>query len=86
MLLALHLRKLKVKTIIIMKESLNNVTAQVFIIVGKKEQLKMITSAKKLNAIIPNSSLLIREGFYHRDFSINHAQEYVNFIMEVIQG
>ena len=51
-----------------------------YIIVGSKEQRKMIVSANMLHKAIKNSQMKIIEGYYHGEMSMNHAKEYVNLL------
>jgi len=57
-------------------KKISNTQAKVFITVGEKEQNIMIRSARKLNAMIPGSSLEIQKNLYHGEFSINYARKY----------
>ena len=65
------------------KETLCSVQAKVYIFVGKKEQRRMIRSAKKLHSMIPNSVFACKENMRHGDFSINHPQEYTRLLMNL---
>lgn len=65
----------------LVKSEICNTKAKVFIVVGQKEQTKMIRSAKKLNKLIPNSVLEIQTGMYHGEYSINYAKEYTDKII-----
>ena len=63
-----------------MNESINDTIAHTYIIVGSKEQRKMIVSANMLHKAIKNSQMKIIEGYYHGEMSMNHAKEYVNLL------
>ena len=69
-----------------LKDSLKNTTAKVLVIAGGKEQQKMIRSAKLLSEIILNSSLSIIDNYYHGELSLNHPEDYVNLITQLIKG
>ena len=45
----------------------------------------MIKSAKRIHNDLVNSELEILNGYYHGDLSINHAEEYVSKIKELIK-
>ncbi len=61
-----------------MKESIKETIAQTDIIVGSKEQRKMIVSANMLHKAIKNSQMKIVKGYYHGEMSMNHVKEYVD--------
>lgn len=63
-----------------MNGSINDTIAHTYIIVGSKEQRKMIVSANMLHKAIKNSQMKIIEGYYHGEMSMNHAKEYVNLL------
>ncbi len=52
------------------------------IIVGEKEQLKMRRSAQLLHEMLPGSSLEIKDGLYHGEYSINHPEQYVEELLQ----
>ncbi len=68
------------------KKSISDTQAKVFIFVGQKEQSKMVRSAHILNKMIPDSILEIKDKMYHGDFSINHAQEYADKVVDILEG
>ena len=59
--------------------------AQVRIVVGEKEQKKMIRSAELLHEALPGSRLEKKTGLYHGEYSINHPEVYVNDLLEMIE-
>ena len=73
---------------ILQKEKSNNrkslMGTSCFIIVGSKEQRKMIASANLLHKAIKNSQMKILEGYYHGEMSMKHAKEYVKLLEEVV--
>ena len=50
---------------------------------GGQENSSMKSSAKTISKIIEGSSLRIKEGMYHREFSINHPGDYVKEIYAI---
>lgn len=66
------------------KDSLQNAEAKVVVAVGDKERPIMKKSANKIHQMINGSRLLILPNYYHGDFSINHPQEYVDMINELV--
>ncbi|MBR2808780.1 MAG: alpha/beta hydrolase [Erysipelotrichaceae bacterium] len=67
-----------------LKDSLGNTRAKVHICYGSKETSRIKRSAVKINEIIPHSELHLLNGYYHGVLSLNHPQEYVNAIKEII--
>lgn len=67
-----------------MKDSIKETIAQTYIIVGSKEQRKMILSANMLHKAIKNSKMDILEGYYHGEMSINHAEEYKDLLERML--
>ena len=66
------------------KPNLQNVHAKVRILVGEKEQKKMIRSAEQLHKALPGSVLEIKKGLYHGEYSINHPEEYTKELLDMI--
>lgn len=68
---------MKASTSYEIKPELQNCLAEVRIVVGEKEQKKMIHSAEMLHDMIPASRLEVKDGLYHGEFSINYPEQYV---------
>ena len=66
------------------KNTLSYTKAKVLILVGSEEKSIMKKSAVKIADFIPNSELEILQGYYHGDISINHADDYVARVKELI--
>lgn len=75
---------LKANTMYQPKPALKNCQAKVRIVVGEKEQKKMRDSAKLLSEILPESSLEVKTGLYHGEYSINHPKQYCKDLLEMI--
>ncbi len=67
-----------------MKETLSNCKAKVHVVVGERENIVMKKSAKMIQERITGSTLKILPKLYHGEFSINHAKEYVNLVLDNI--
>ena len=67
-----------------MKPGFQNTCAGVRIVVGEKEQKKMLRSAELLHEILPGSRLEIKDSLYHGEYSINHPELYVKELLEMI--
>ncbi|MCR4632936.1 MAG: alpha/beta hydrolase [Erysipelotrichaceae bacterium] len=65
--------------------SVQKTSADLRIVVGSKEQKKMIGSAKLLQEVFPKSCLEIREGLHHGEYSIVHPDLYVNDLLRMIK-
>ncbi len=72
---------LKASALYELKPEIRNTSAEVRITVGKKEQRKMIRSVMLLHESIPKSSVEIRKGYYHGDYSVNYPDLYVKDII-----
>lgn len=68
------------------KENIANTQAKVFVVVGQKEGAKMIRSAYKLNNMIPNSILEIKNEMCHGEYSINYAKEYASKVISMLES
>lgn len=55
-------------------------SAKTLILVGAKEQRNMRTSAKLLHEAIQNSTLRVLSGYDHGECSLNHPDEYIQFM------
>lgn len=69
----------------ILKNNLTNSKAKTLILVGSRERPIMKKSANLIQSMIPDSELEILKGYYHGDFSINHANEYVNKLKKLVR-
>ena len=67
---------LKANTSYAPKPELGNCRAKVRVVVGGKEQKDMLRSARLLHEMLPESTLEIKEGLYHGEYSINHPEKY----------
>ena len=59
--------------------------ANVRIVVGGKEQKSMLQSAQLLHDLLPDNVLEIKEGLYHGEYSVNHPEQYVKELKEMIK-
>lgn len=60
-----------------LKDSFQNSAAKAAIVVGGKEGRKLRRSAALLHKALPSSRLVVFPKYRHGDFSINHAENYV---------
>ena len=75
---------LKANTEYAIKPGIHSCRAQVRIVVGEKEQKKMIRSAAMLHKALAGSSLEEKTGLYHGEYSINHPEQYVKELLDMI--
>ena len=75
---------LKANTAYEVKASIQDTPATVRVIVGEKEQKKMLRSAELLHKMLPASCLEIKVRLYHGEYSINQPEIYVKELLEMI--
>ena len=75
---------LKANTAYELNPEIKNSRSKVRIVVGKKEQQKILRSAELLHELLPGSRLEIKDGLYHGEYSINHPEIYVKELLEMI--
>ena len=75
---------LKANTAYKLKPEIKNNRSKVRIVVGKKEQKKMLRSAELLHEVLPGSCLEIKGGLCHGEYSINHPECYVEELLQMI--
>ncbi len=67
------------------KPGLSQCHAKALVFVGGKERPIMKKSAKLIQALLPNSELITLKGYHHGDLSMNHADEYVKYMMTLMK-
>ena len=67
------------------KPQLGAVQAKVLVAVGAKEPPQMVRSARLLHRLLPGSVLRVLPGWYHGEFSLNHAPEYARALTELLR-
>ena len=68
-----------------LKETIRDCQATVQIFVGEKENHAMRKSAKIIHEKLEDSFLQILPNMYHGEFSINHADDYVRKLLEIVK-
>ena len=66
------------------KSSVADCCAKASIFVGEKENGAMKESARIIQRALPGSNMQILPGMHHGEFSINHADDYVNTVKKII--
>ncbi len=67
------------------KPSLSLCRAKTLVFVGGKERPIMKKSAKLIHDLIPNSELITVRDYHHGELSMNHADEYVKYMMTLMK-
>lgn len=75
---------LKANTAYEPKQELQACRAQARIIVGQKEQKAMLHSAQLLQKMLPESTLKIKKGLFHGEFSLNHPEQYAAELCDML--
>ena len=75
---------LKANTAYTLKDTVKESEVKITVVIGEKETKTIRSSAELLRQELPDSRLVILPGLYHGEFSLNHAQEYVQMIREII--
>ena len=75
---------LKANTAYEPKQTLQSSQAEIRIVAGGREQKAMLQSAKLLHGMLPNSILEIKDGLYHGEYSINHPEQYVAELRDIL--
>lgn len=68
-----------------LKESFRDCSVKVHIFVGEKENQVMRKSATIIHEKLQDSFLQVLPKMYHGEFSLNHADDYVNKIIEIVK-
>ena len=68
-----------------LKESIVESKADVHVFVGEKENQAMRKSAIMIHKKLEDSFLHVLPNMYHGEFSINHAGDYVNEILGIVE-
>jgi pimeloyl-ACP methyl ester carboxylesterase len=74
---------LEANSVYALKESIEDCEAKIHIFVGEKENRKMKKSAAMIHEKLEGSFLNILPDMYHGEFSINHAGEYVEKLLDI---
>ena len=77
---------LKANTSYELKGNIKDCTADVHICYGDKEDAGIKKSAQVIHSAIPGSSVFGLPGMYHGELSMNHAEEYVKTIKDILQN
>ena len=76
----------KANTSYMLKESITCCLSEMHVFVGEKENRGLIQSAKILNEKVPGCVMKILPELHHGEYSLNHANEYVNAIRSIVRG
>ncbi len=68
-----------------LQETIGECKANVHIFVGEKENRAMRKSATVIHGRLQNSFIQVLPDMYHGEFSINHADDYVSKVIEIVK-
>lgn len=68
-----------------LKEGIRDCEARVWIFVGEKENNSMKKSAKIIHEKLQDSFIQVLPNMYHGEFSINHGDNYVRKLLEIVK-
>ncbi len=77
---------LKANTAYSLKDSFGKSDAMIHVYAGEKENGRILRSARYIFGAHPFSSLHRVKGLRHGEFSINHADRYVNALRQIVNG
>ena len=69
-----------------LKDSLRSCAAQTLVLAGGRELPVMKRSARALAAKLPHARLEILPGYTHGELSLNHAQQYVGKLLQLLKA
>ena len=69
-----------------LKDSLCNCQAETLVLAGSRELPVMKRSAKALAAKLPHARLEILPGYTHGELSLNHARQYVDKLLHLLEA
>lgn len=75
---------LQANTAYALKKTIRDCTANVHIYIGEKETGGIRKSAEEIRKIISGGEVKELKGMYHGEFSINHAEDYVNEMERIL--
>ncbi len=73
---------LRANTAYEMKPGLAKCRAQIRIVVGGREDRRMLRSAEKMHRLLRCSVLEIKKGMRHGEYCVNHPEQYVKDLLE----
>lgn len=68
-----------------LNSELKNCDVKTRIVAGQKENSNMLLSAKLLNGLLKNSTLEIKRGLFHGEYSLNNPEDYVRDLRMFIE-
>ena len=77
-------RVLRASTLYAPPEGLSTIRARVRVVAGGREQQSMLRSAELLHDLIPGSTLEIRPGLRHGEYSLHTPQDYADDLKEML--
>ena len=69
-----------------LKDSLKDTAAKVYVFAGTEETAQIKRSAQLIHSTVPKSELVMLDGMYHGEFSINSGGDYARRIITALDG
>ena len=76
---------LKASTAYSLKDAISQTQARVHVFAGEKENGTVLRSADAVCRAVPGSEKTLLPGLFHGEFSINHPQDYVRTLRQIIR-
>ncbi len=76
---------LKANTDYALKKGIESCSCHLRVIVGGKENRRILKSAGLLEKTVPGCTVEILPGFRHGAFSLNHAEDYVHMLHDILR-
>ena len=77
---------LKANTAYALKDSFRESSAMINVYIGEKENREILRSAEFIRRMHPSCKLYRMDGLRHGELSINHADQYVNAIRQIVKA
>ncbi|MBQ1324532.1 MAG: alpha/beta hydrolase, partial [Solobacterium sp.] len=77
---------MKANTAYSLKDSIRESTAGIHLYAGEKETSVIRKSVEQIRAALPDSTVQILPGLYHGEFSLNHPEDYVRAVREILEN
>ncbi len=77
---------LKANTSFSLPDAVRSCSAQIHVFAGSRENGEILKSVRVLQETIPGCSVNILPGLFHGEFSLNHAGEYADTVVSIIDA
>ena len=77
---------MKANTAYVLKKPISGTQAALHVFAGSKENKEILRSAEAICKTVPGCRKTILPGLHHGEFSVNRPQQYVQTILEIVEG